>query len=172
MISAASLKSPGWLLGSLIAVVVLAIAAAVGYSFVTRKQTPEQSSIGIVRPLLALMLVGGLLILAGASFTLDDGQTRNLLTGGIVASSASAVAFYFASRGAESARKDLLNAALGTETVPKLIGMTLEQAQAAISSLSLMLKAPATAQPTDAVSKQDPEAGSTAQRGSTVTVAL
>jgi PASTA domain. len=172
MLSAAATTGPGWLLGSLITIVVFAIAATVAYTFLTRRQGSEQSSLGIVRPMVSLILVGGLLILAGASFSIEDPQTRNLLIGGIVASASGAVAFYFASRGAEDARKDLLNAALGTETVPKLVDMTVAQAQAVMSTSPLMLKTPMIAKSTDSIKTQNPDPGSTAQRGSVITVAV
>jgi hypothetical protein len=136
------MSGPGWLLGSLMVLVGVAILASIVYSFLRITQTPEQSGLGIIRAMLALVLVGGLVILAGASFSMGDTQTRSLLIGGLVASSAAAVAFYFASRDADNARRDLLNAALGTETVPKLEGLDVSQAQAMMSSGSLVLKLP------------------------------
>jgi hypothetical protein len=56
-----------------------------------------------------------------------------LLVGGVVASAASAVAFYFAARGAQEARQDVIKAAFGTEIVPKLIDLNVADAQATIS---------------------------------------
>jgi hypothetical protein len=172
MVSAAEATSPGWLLGSLITLSGLAIFAAIVFTFVNRHQPADQAGVGIVRSLLALVLVGGLMILAGASFSLADAQTRNLLIGGIVASASGAVAFYFASRVADDARKDLLNAAFGNDTVPQLVGMTVDQAKAAMSVGPLALKVPESAQPADPVKEQIPKAGSTVQRGSSVTIVV
>jgi hypothetical protein len=127
------MRSPEWLFGSLMVLVGIAVLASIISSFLRLTRTPEQ--VGIIRAMLALVLVGGLVILAGAWFTMGDTQTRNLLLGGLVASSSAAVAFYFASRNADSARRDLLNPTLGgMETVPKLEGLTVSQAQAAMSS--------------------------------------
>jgi hypothetical protein len=112
-------------------------------------------------------------ILAGASFSMGDTQTRNLLVGGLVASSAAAVAFYFASRDADNARRDLLNATLGTENVPKLEGLKVSQAQAAMSSGSLVLKLPEPVPgPDDIITKQDIAAGMSVPRGTAVTVTV
>jgi PASTA domain len=172
MVSAAEATSPGWLLGSLITLSGLAIVAAIVFTFLNRRQPPDQAGVGIVRSLLALVLVGGLMILAGASFSLADVQTRNLLIGGIVASASGAVAFYFASRGADDARKDLLTATLGSDTVPELVGMTVDQAKAAMSVGPLALKVPESAQPTDQVKDQTPKAGTSVQRGSSVMIVV
>jgi uncharacterized membrane protein len=165
----ATVTSPGWLLGSLITLASVAVLAAIIYTFLNRKQ-PDAGA-GIVRPLLALMLVGGLIILAGASFSPGaDAETRNLLIGGIVASASGAVAFYFASRVADEARKDLLKAALGTEIVPELTSMSVEQAKAAMVAAPFSLVVPANAQPTATVTGQQPLAGTDARRGSQVTI--
>ena len=169
MTVAANVAGPGWLLGSLITLSSITIIAAIIFTFLMRRQ--PQAGTGIVRPLLALMLVGGLLILAGASFSAGaDAQTRNLLLGGIVASASGVVAFYFASRVADEARKDMLSAALGTETVPDLKDMTVEQAKAAMVTAPLGLVVPANAQPAMPVTGQQPAAGTKVQRGSSVTI--
>jgi hypothetical protein len=169
MTVAASATGPGWLLGSLITLSAVTMVAAITFAFLMRRE--PQAGAGIVRPLLALMLVGGLLILAGASFSAGaDPQTRNLLLGGIVASASGVVAFYFASRVADEARKDVLNAALGSETVPDLKNMTVEQAKAAMVSAPLGLVVAASAQPTTPVTGQHPAAGTKVQRGSSVTI--
>ena len=171
MIVAADVAGPGWMLGSLITLSGVTIVAAIVFTFLNR-QEPQAGS-GIVRPLLALMLVGGLMILAGASFSAGvDAQTRNLLLGGIVASTSGVVAFYFASRVADDARKDLLSAAMGTETVPDLTNMTVEQAKAAMVAAPLSLVVPANAQPAMPVTDQQPAAGTTVQRGSSVTIVV
>jgi hypothetical protein len=167
------MSGPGWLLGSLMVLVGVAILASIVYSFLRITQTPEQSGLGIIRAMLALVLVGGLVILAGASFSMGDTQTRSLLIGGLVASSAAAVAFYFASRDADNARRDLLNAALGTETVPKLEGLDVSQAQAMMSSGSLVLKLPEPVPAASAkIATQDNAAGPSVPRGTVVTVTV
>ena len=174
VVAAAAVTSPGWLLGSLITLAGLAIVATIVLIFITRNQPTDQRGAGVVRPLLALLLVGGLLILAGASFTLTDAdsQTRNLLIGGIVASAAGAVAFYFASRGADEARKDMLSAAFGTETVPQLVGMTVDQAKSSMSVGPFALIVPQGAQPNTVITDQRPKGGSTVQRGSSVEIVI
>jgi len=161
--------SPGWPLGSLVLLALAAVVAVIIYSFAR----PNDPSVpGITRSMLALVLVGGLMILAGASFAAGvDAQTRNLLLGGVVASASAAVAFYFASRSAESARRDVLNAALGTEVVPDLVGKTVSEAQAVTSRGSLMLKLPDPAPAsTDKVKSQSHAAGTSAPRGTVITV--
>jgi hypothetical protein len=168
------MQSPGWLLGSLIVLVGLAIVAAVVHSFFPRDGQKEQSGSGgpgIVRAMLALVLVGGLVILAGASFTTaEDAQTKNLFIGGVIASASAAAAFYFASRGAQDARRDLLSAAFGGATVPLLVGMSMDSAQAAMGSSGLKLQQPDGAAPTANITSQSPTAGSVVPNGSTVTV--
>jgi hypothetical protein len=166
--------SPGWPLGSVVVLVATATLAVVIYSFVTRKEKSDQGPPSITRSMLALLLVGGLVILAGASFAAPfDAQTRNLLLGGVVASAASAVAFYFAARSADNARRDVLNAAFGTETVPKLEGLTVRGAKAEMSHVSLSLKLPRP-EPNDAakVMTQNPLAGTSVQRGTVVEITV
>lgn len=166
------MQSPGWLLGSLIGLVGLAIVGAIVRSFFADDRQGEQSGSagpGIVRAMLALVLVGGLVILAGASFTMDDVENRNLLIGGVIASASAAVAFYFASRGAQDARRDLLSATLGA-TVPRLVGLALEKAQATMSSSALVLQQPDGALATAIIKGQDPAAGTVVPRGTIVTV--
>ena len=168
------MSSPGWLLGSLIAMVGVAILAATAYSFRKLTQSAGEDGVGIIRAMLALVLVGGLVILAGASFNIaGDTQTRNLLIGGLVASASASVAFYFASRGAQDARRDLLTATFGTETVPKLVDLTVEQAQAAMSSGSLALKLPDPAPAAGAtVVTQSIAAGTSVPKGTVITVTV
>jgi hypothetical protein len=165
-------SNAGWLLGSLTALVAVAVLAAIVYNFLTRNQPAGQGGTGISRQMLALVLVGGLMVLTGAAFTTSDTQSRNLLVGGVVASAASAVAFYFASRSADSARQDVLSA-IGmpmTETVPHLVGLTVAEAQALVSKTSLALETPVGAQATAVVTTQTPAAGTSTRVGSKVTV--
>jgi hypothetical protein len=163
--------SPGWPLGSVIALGLVAIAAVTAYAFTTRHAS-DQGAPGITRSMLALVLICGLVILAGASFAAGvDAETRNLLLGGVVASSSAAGAFYFASRSADSARRDVLNAAFGTETVPTLEGRTVTEARAETSRTSLALKLPEPAPaPTDKVKTQSPAPGTSVQRGTAISV--
>lgn len=165
-------SNAGWLLGSLTALVAVAVLAAVVYTFVTSGQPLGQGGTGMSRQMLALVLVGGLMVLTGAAFTTTDTQSRNLLVGGVVASAASAVAFYFASRSADTARQDVLSAISmpTTETVPHLVDLTIADAQALMSKTSLILETPVGAQATAVVAGQTPAAGTATRPGSKVTV--
>ena len=168
--AASGAGGPGWLLGSLITLVGIAILTAVLYTFWSNPKG-SRSSVGIIRALLALVLVGALVILAGASFSSSNSDTSNLLIGGVVASASGAVAFYFATRGAQDAQKDVLSAALGMETVPVLTALTVTQAQTALSKTSLKLQLPTAAPAADYVIKtQDIPPGTSVGRGTTVSV--
>ena len=165
-------SNAGWLLGSLIALIAVAVLAAIVYNFMTRNQPAGQGGTGITRQMLALVLVGGLVVLTGAAFTTSDTQSRNLLVGGLVASAASAVAFYFASKSADAARQDVLSA-IGmptTDTAPHLVGLTIADAQAVMSTTSLALETPVGSQPNANVAAQTPAAGTPMRAGSKVTV--
>ncbi|GIH97936.1 hypothetical protein Psi01_85660 [Planobispora siamensis] len=121
--------------------------------------------------MLALVLVGSLVLVTGAAMSGSNTQLANLLVGGVVASAAGAVSFYFASRGAEEARKDMLHAALGTEMVPDLKGHKVAEAQAIISAMSLKLALPTPAPAADdKISNQDPSPGTSVPRGAAVTI--
>jgi hypothetical protein len=134
-----------------------------------QKDNPAESS--MTRPVLAVLLVGTVLILAAASLTFDDAETRNLLVGGVVSLSSAAVAFYFASSGATEARRDLLTATAATGKVPNLIGKTVEEAQAVMSGTHLVLVLPDPRPVAGAVvSEQNPDAGTTVKGAQEVTV--
>ncbi len=77
-----------------------------------REASPQEDPAdrSVVRSWLALALVGGLLVLVAVSFWLDDQTLRSALAGGVVAAAGAAVAFYFASRSSDQARKDILTA--------------------------------------------------------------
>jgi len=121
--------------------------------------------------MLALVLVGSLVLLAGASMDGGNEQTRNLLVGGIVASAASAVAFYFATRSAQEARRDILNAAFSTETVPDITNLDIARAQATMSRTSLVLKLPEVTPAAGAtITKQEPVPGTSVAKGTEVKV--
>ena len=97
---------------------------------------------------LALVLVGAVVLLAGAALGgTGMEQASNLLLGGVVASAASAVAFYFASRTVQNAQqnvldaqKNIIDASGGTVIVPHLKGLTVKAAEANLKALGLRLK--------------------------------
>ena len=127
-----------------------------------------------IRAWLAISLVGGLLIFAAASFWFDDTTLRSTLIGGVVANAGAAVAFYFASKASDQARRDILNAALPTTVaVPDLVGKELTEAEAEIAKFPLTLVALPPEPETGAkVTSQAPLPGTSAQAGSTVAVML
>ncbi len=120
--------------------VLVGLAAVVWHRL---RQAPGETgdATSMTRPVLAILLVGTVVVLATASLTLADKETRNLLVGGVVSLASAAVAFYFASSGASEARRDLLKAT-GRETVPNLKGRTFAEAQALVSLTSLALEKP------------------------------
>jgi hypothetical protein len=147
--------------------VVAGLVAVIAYTFLQRNKPRDQAGTGLTRTVLAIALVGALILLTGASFysSASDAQTRNLLVGGLVASSSAAVAFYFASRTAQEARQDLLSASLGAERVPHLIGSTPAQAQALVSRSSLALNVP---NGLNAIVQQSIPAGTLVSRGTVI----
>lgn len=125
----------------------------------------------IVRSWLALALVGGLLLFCAASFEIDDTTLRSTLLGGLVASSSAAVAFYFASKSADQARTDILNASLPTTTVPFFMGKTISEVNALAATMPLHL-VPTPPSPDSAwiVTSQKPQPNQAAPTGSSVEV--
>jgi hypothetical protein len=87
--------------GSVIAGIIIAVSRA-------KLTAPGEEAPSVVRSWLAITLVIGLLTTCAAAFELDDPQLRNMLLGGLVASTGAATAFYFSSKGADSARADIL----------------------------------------------------------------
>jgi len=157
------------LVGLLVLVGSIAILV---HRFRAQSGQPGPDDTSITRPVLALVLVGTLVVLAAASFSISDTQTRNLLIGGVVSLSSGAVAFYFASSGATEARRDLLKATAGT-LVPDLKGKTLQEAQAIVSQTSLQLTPPAgPGDPQAIVATQEPAAGGQAMAGTSITVTV
>jgi hypothetical protein len=125
----------------------------------------------VVRSWIAIALVGGLLIFCAVAFAIDDPSLRSTLFGGLIASVGAAVAFYFSAKNADQARKDILTAALGTAEVPKLEGLTVAQAQAAIAKTPLQLVVSTQhAQTTDVVVDQNPAPNTDVRNGSRVLV--
>lgn len=126
-----------------------------------------------MRSWLAISLVGGLLIFSAVSFQLDDTTLRSTLLGGVVASAGAAAAFYFASKSADQARQDILNASVPTTTTPNLVGHTRSDVNAALAGAPLYLDAsPATADNSWIAISQDPPANQQTPSGSRVHVAF
>jgi hypothetical protein len=124
-----------------------------------------------MRSWLAISLVGGLLIFTAVSFQLDDTTLRSSLIGGVIASAGAAAAFYFASKSADQARQDILNAAFPTTTTPSLVGKTRSEVNAALAGTPLFLDAsPTIADPGWAAVSQDPQPNQQTPTGSRVHV--
>ena len=94
--------------------------------------------------------------------------------GGLTASVGAAVAFYFSSKASDQARKDILSATFGTETVPDLGKMTEADATTTLGKTSLKLQvSPDSSKDADAVvTTQQPPKDSVVTKGSSVVVAL
>jgi hypothetical protein len=75
-------------------------------------QSQQGQAGSVIRSWLAVSLVFALVVCSAASFWIDDDNVRSLLWGGLIASTGTAVAFYFSSKSADQARSDLLNAAV------------------------------------------------------------
>lgn len=72
-------------------------------------KNPDPSA-SIIRSWLAISLVFGLLVFCGAAFLIDDSPLRSTLLGGLIASVAAAVTFYFSSK-----TTDALTAAVASQ---------------------------------------------------------
>lgn len=105
-------------------------------------QSPDMT---LIRSWLAITLVAGLLLFCAASFAIDDTTLRSSLLGGLVANSGAGVAFYFASKSADQARRDILDAGQFRIVMPSLLGKNLAEIQAILASTPLHLTVPATA---------------------------
>jgi hypothetical protein len=136
----------------------------------TQATTPgEATDSTLIRSWLAVSLVGGLLIFVAVSFWLDDTTLRSTLIGGVVANAGAAVAFYFASKSSDQARKDILSAALPSALVPNLAGKDLPAVRETIASTPLRLEIhPATPGASAQVVTQSPVANQSAPSGATV----
>lgn len=95
------------LLGLVIAGVLLAGLLVVWAISPTKKRKVDPAK-SFVRSWIAVALVLGLLVFCGASFMISDAKLRSTLFGGLIASTGSAVAYYFSSRAADQARADIL----------------------------------------------------------------
>jgi hypothetical protein len=140
--------------------------------------TPSNGSTGnapadrtFIRSWLAIALVGGLLVFAAVSFELDDTALRSSLLGGVIASAGAASAFYFASKSADQARQDILNASFPTTTTPSLLDHSRSEVNTALAGTPLYLDAsPATAPDTWTAVSQDPQPNQQTPTGSRVHV--
>jgi hypothetical protein len=135
----------------------------------TTSSSAEPSDTTLIRSWLAISLVGGLLIFVAVSFWLDDTTLRSTLVGGVIANAGAAVAFYFASKSSDQARKDILSAALPSSLVPSLIGKDLAGAQELIAATPLRIELhPPTPAAGGQVVSQAPPANQSATSGTTV----
>jgi hypothetical protein len=134
------------------------------------KDAPDST---LVRSWLAISLVGGLLIFAAVSFWLDDTTLRSTLIGGVIANAGAAVAFYFASKSSDQARRDILSAALPSTLVPDLVGNNLATAQQAVAATPFRLEVSPPNPSADAqVVSQHPTANQPAMAGSPIAAAF
>jgi len=100
-----------WVLVLIVAVAMLiAMASLLIYGWITRSNGRQESN-SVVRAWIAVSLVAGVLILTAATLGGTDTGLQNVLIGSMVAASGSAVAFYFATKSAESANAAVLKAA-------------------------------------------------------------
>jgi hypothetical protein len=90
-------------------IVVIGILLAGVVVIVGRKLLDDQPS-SLIRSWIAISLVLGLLAFCAAAFLITDTTLRSTLFGGLIASVAAAVAFYFSSSAADKTRADLLKA--------------------------------------------------------------
>lgn len=100
-----------WVLVAIIgAAMVLAMVALLLYGLLN-KSTGKTEGNSVVRAWIAVSLVAGVLIITAATLGGSDQGLQNVLIGSMVAGSGSAVAFYFATKSAESANAAVLKAA-------------------------------------------------------------
>lgn len=155
-----------WIMAA--AIMVAGILIIVG-----RSNMDKQPAASLVRSWIAVSLVIGLLIFTVVSMTLSDPTVRSTLIGAVSANVGAAVAFYFASKGSDQARQDILDATFGVEQVPTLKGMNVDAARSALGGTSLKLEIdPASPQGANFVAKQEPLQNTSVRKGSTVVVTL
>jgi hypothetical protein len=75
-------------------------------------QGAESPAGSLIRSWIAITLVVGLLVFCAAALLLDSESLRSTVFGGLIASTAGAIAFYFSSKSADQARSDVLQAAV------------------------------------------------------------
>ncbi|MGA3220836.1 MAG: PASTA domain-containing protein [Acidimicrobiales bacterium] len=162
--------------GNVLVVVVVALvilAGAVvawGRWALAGKGNPSNDST-LVRSWIGVVLVGSLVLFCALAFEVDDETLRNTLIGGLVATVASVVAFYFATKSSDQARQDLLKAGASKVLVPALKGDTKAQVASKMAALPLSL----VSQPPDAqdnwhVASQTPAANTTVPSGDEIKV--
>jgi hypothetical protein len=138
-------------------------------SAVTTSSPADAGDTTLVRSWLAISLVGGLLIFVALSFWIDDTTLRSTLVGGVIANAGAAVAFYFASKSSDQARRDILAASLPSALVPNLAGKDLAGAQETIAATPLRIQVqPPTPAAGAQVVGQTPPANQSATTGATV----
>jgi hypothetical protein len=157
----------------LLGVLLAGVVVIVGRSTAHHKD-PRAS---LVRSWIAISLVLGLLLFCASAFAVADANLRSTLVGALAAAVGAAIAFYFSSNQADQARQDLLNATVGSVTVPKITGGSLAQALATLAKTSLILQVdPASSELAKndqaIVALQDPNPDVQAQMGSAVRVTL
>ncbi len=169
--AAATLPWGQTLLVALIIAVAVLLAGLI--VILARAKAPRSDAGGsVVRSWIAVSLVLGLVLFTAFAFAVDDTALRSTLVGGLAASVGSAVSFYFSAKSSDQARQDLLSAAIGTELVPDLEGMTEATATATLGLTSLKLEREPTSSPDPAAKadNQDPSAGTMSPKGTAVRV--
>jgi hypothetical protein len=125
----------------------------------------------LIRSWIAISLVGGLLIFTAVSFWISDTTLRSTLVGGLVANAGAAVAFYFASRSADQARKDILAASLPSTVTPSLIGDKPAAVNEKLATTSLRVQpTPPNPDSDSQAVDQSPKPNQTTGLGSTIAV--
>ncbi len=125
----------------------------------------------LIRSWIAISLVGGLLIFTAVSFWISDTTLRSTLVGGLVANTGAAVAFYFASKSADQARRDILAASLPSTITPNLYGEEPAAVNAKLAETSLRVQpTPPNPDPDSQAIDQSPKPNQTTGLGSTVAV--
>jgi uncharacterized repeat protein (TIGR01451 family) len=100
-----------WILVAIIGVaMVLAMVALLLYGLMNKAAGKSEGN-SVVRAWIAVSLVAAVLIITAATLGGNDTGLQNVLIGSMVAASGSAVAFYFATKSAESANAAVLKAA-------------------------------------------------------------
>lgn len=120
-------------------------------------RTEGDPNITFVRSWLAMTLVGGLLVIIAVSFLLDDSTLRNTAIGALLASASAAVAFYFAGKAADDARKDIMSGWRLSVPVPDLTGLTPDQVEKVFSGSTLWVGTLQGVSATSKVDDQDPK---------------
>jgi PASTA domain len=167
--------SMGILAGATLAVGILVIIGRRWLSGTPASQNAAAAGGGdsdFIRSWIAITLVIGLFFFCAISFAMSNAALRSTLLGGLIASVGSAIAFYFSTKSADKARQDMATAAAGTETVPNLLGKTVNDAAQALGKTNFRLTEKAGAAKDGIVSEQFPPANSDAPKGSAVLISV